>query len=468
MKKMISAMMILAAGIAFADYGYLNFVIDQAGTGNPIAFEYARVGVEGQDAYLDMQGTTSPWVLQDGSGYATDPNMANLGAYDSPFYSYYVELYDMAFNAVGRSDAYAYGDLKSHISTEMGQGGITSSWTVSVFHSVPEPTSGVLFLLGLASLALRRKRLNEETRGKTPYRRGLRDRRWQADRLLPRLSPRRRRYGLRVCNSLLGVKNEECGRRCARAIISSFFILTSSLLFSAANDTLITFSTTGVDRYADGSAVKDGECYALVWTRDGAQFAGLAADGRPVNGADSVLVLAAPIARDGKCPPTVFELNARFAAQHADGSLDAYLLDTRNAAGQVTGVGANGRPERVNGYGWVAKATGGGRGATRPADVAGEAGGSVVGGPSAVSTVSAVPKDVPKPKIKAMRIVGGYAYLTVEGTSPCLQYRAVPVGLDGKSDVPVAGAPVDGKAGEDVVIVTPAKGSSGFFRVERN
>ena len=432
MKKTLFAAAVLAAGVAFGeygvslgDYGYLSFVIDQTGAENPVAFEYARVGVEGQNAYLDMQGTATPWVMQNGSGTATDPNMANLGDFNDPLYSYYVELYDEAFNAVGRSDSAAYGDLKGYISTEMGQGGITSAWTVGAFHSVPEPTGGLLVLIGAGLLALRRR---------THVRGGARARSRTARGGVP----------IGACLAVL---------------------LACGAALGAANDTLITFSTAGVDRYADGSAVKDGECYALVWTRNGAQFAGLAADGQPVDAANSVLVLVAPIARDGKCPPTVFEINARFAARLADGSFDVYLLDTRNAAGRVTGVGADGRPERVNGFGWVAKATGGGRGATRPAD---DVGGSIAAGAAAVTAVSAEPRDVPQPTIKAVKVAGGYAYLTVSGTSPCLQYRAVQVGLGGQSGEIAAGATVDGKAGEDIVIVTPAKGNAAFFKVGRN
>ena len=241
-----------------------------------------------------------------------------------------------------------------------------------------------------------------------------------------------------------------------KTILLGTMMTVAGLCFSAENDTLISFSTSGTDRYADGTAVRDGECYALVWTRTGTAFAGIAADGRPVDGANSVLLLAAPIAKDGKCPPTVFEISAQLAARHADGSFDVYLLDTRNAAGQVTGVGADGKPERVNGYGWVAKAA------------VGAASGSVKAGAASASTVSAVPKGTPRPTIKAMKVAGGHVYLTVADTSPCLQYRAVSVGLDGKASESATGAPVDGKAGADIVIVTPAKESLGFFKVRRN
>ena len=40
-------------------------------------------------------------------------------------------------------------------------------------------------------------------------------------------------------------------------------------------------SATGVSLFADGTTVLDGECYALVWTADGATFGGIAAEVTP-------------------------------------------------------------------------------------------------------------------------------------------------------------------------------------------
>ncbi|MBQ8125761.1 MAG: hypothetical protein IJ173_07735, partial [Kiritimatiellae bacterium] len=48
--------------------------------------------------------------------------------------------------------------------------------------------------------------------------------------------------------------------------------------FAAQNDALVTFSTKGPDCYADGTTVLDGECYALCWSKDFANFA-IRADG---------------------------------------------------------------------------------------------------------------------------------------------------------------------------------------------
>ena len=67
--------------------------------------------------------------------------------------------------------------------------------------------------------------------------------------------------------------------------------------FAAVDDTLISFSTPGPDKYADGTDVLPGEVYALVWSADG-QFDGIKADGTTVDPADKVVLLAG-VAKQG-------------------------------------------------------------------------------------------------------------------------------------------------------------------------
>ncbi len=43
-------------------------------------------------------------------------------------------------------------------------------------------------------------------------------------------------------------------------------------VYGSMQDKLARFSTLGPDCYADGTIVRDGECYALVWSPTGTTF----------------------------------------------------------------------------------------------------------------------------------------------------------------------------------------------------
>ena len=111
---------------------------------------------------------------------------------------------------------------------------------------------------------------------------------------------------------------------------SVLFVMSAALAFAAnaaQNDSLVTFSTKGPDKYADGTTVLDGECYALVWTPKGSAGAVVAANGT-VQGGE--IVLTAPVAKNGRCPKVVFEVDAGLvASRYNDGTWNVYLLDTR-------------------------------------------------------------------------------------------------------------------------------------------
>jgi len=240
-----------------------------------------------------------------------------------------------------------------------------------------------------------------------------------------------------------------------------FLLLTPFLCaFGAVDDTLIAFGTKGPDKYLDGTTVQDGECYALVWTKAGATFAGLAADGTAI-GTNSTVVVFAPIAKDGHCPKAIFELDKKLMAQYAGGSFALYLVDTRLANGQIGGVNTKGIPTAVNGYGEVV-------------------GGDDLGAPSsvvAVTTKSAVPADAPRPTITAIKVVGDNVFLTVRNTMPYLQYAAKEVMVGGdvstaeRSETAEGRAPLSaatqGDADAEITVIAPKKGDSGFYSIER-
>ena len=228
--------------------------------------------------------------------------------------------------------------------------------------------------------------------------------------------------------------------------------IAAGLCFGAANDTLITFSTQGPDTYGDGTAVLDGERYALVWQRTGTSFAGLAADCTPLDPKNTRLVVVASLAKGGRCPATVFEIDAAYAATFAGGDFALYLLDTRTAgADGATALAASGRagvPRAVNSAGAVAAV----------GDVGG-AGGSAKVGAVSLAEVGVYAK-IDEPRIDAMRIAGAKIELTVNGMSDLAEYMVVQGAEPGK-----VGAKMETTVAGDKLIVDKPAGGAMFFRV---
>ena len=221
---------------------------------------------------------------------------------------------------------------------------------------------------------------------------------------------------------------------------------------------LATFSTKGPDCYADGTVVKDGECYALVWTKTGATFAGITVTGEAAGDQDLNRVLCvAPLAKDGHCREVVVEVNTVVADQYAGaGTFSLHLLDTRKADGTPGGLEAG-----VNGYGTAQEFSLAAKSAAEGVQA------GIATNAALAATATILPASIPQPKIKSIEVKDGIVRLTVERTSRLMRYGvssgATPTGLAADSDF----APKDGDDLGDIVIEAPAKCSSGFFSVGR-
>ena len=233
---------------------------------------------------------------------------------------------------------------------------------------------------------------------------------------------------------------------------------------AAIDDALLAFSTIGPDKYSDGTTVLDGECYALVWTQNGATFGGIAADGTAVAETDKI-VLVAPVAKGGRCPNVLFQIDSATADALADGTYGVYLLDTRVVADGVTkpaGV-KNGKPSLVNGYGLATEATKVGKATAGGAMTAVE---KETAGGQAVAAGAAAPKGVKQPKITSIKIEGDYVKLTVQNLPGFMRVSSgANVSAD---DTQGAAQATDGKSNEVILYAPKAAGGSGFFKVIRN
>ena len=136
---------------------------------------------EGQDVFLDLY---IPGYGLDEGGGAWGVEFSTAGGYwgagvptgnqspsgdfsaGTPEYSFIVELGNIDssdnWTTVATSAATAYSDLGDYIHQTFDiNPGQLAVWTPTQFTAVPEPSGGLLTLMGVALLALRRKRLVE-------------------------------------------------------------------------------------------------------------------------------------------------------------------------------------------------------------------------------------------------------------------------------------------------------------------
>lgn len=234
---------------------------------------------------------------------------------------------------------------------------------------------------------------------------------------------------------------------------------------AAIDDALLSFSTVGPDKYADGTTVLDGECYALVWTKKGATFGGIAADGSAIAETDQIL-LVAPVAKYGRCPNVLFQIDAAKVDALGEGTYGVYLLDTRVVAkdGTTKPAGAtNGKLSLVNGYGLTTKPATVGKATAGGATTAEE---KETSGGQIVAAGAAAPKNLPQPKITSIKIEGEYVKLTVQNMPG---FMRVSSGADvSADDTQGAAQATDGSADEVILYAPKAAGTSGFFKVIRS
>ena len=196
---------LLTVGVASAEEDVLYWMIDSSATvekdgvtssvssffdnyGAPANSAFAaRVRVtggniqEGQDVFLDLyipgyglDEGGGAWGVEFstaggywGAGVPTG-NQSPSGDYSAatPEYSFIVELghIDSSDNwtTVATSAATAYSDLGDYIHQTFDiNPGQLAVWTPTQFTAVPEPSGGLLTLMGVALLALRRRRMGE-------------------------------------------------------------------------------------------------------------------------------------------------------------------------------------------------------------------------------------------------------------------------------------------------------------------
>ena len=241
----------------------------------------------------------------------------------------------------------------------------------------------------------------------------------------------------------------------------------------------VTICTRAPATYADGTTVKPGEFFALVWAKTAATEVSFLADGTlAASAGEAELIAAGPWAnQEGKLwlprgyviPNELKEKGGELRlltldTRTADGSLftgytvdkanDAVLRETDgrvalpvavNACDPIAGFALDGAKSAITGVGEIR-----------------------------VSTASALPPNTPQPEIVATRFEGEGAnrkmILTVKKTAWYVQYNAAKGAALDALEAKAAEQPQNGKASADetIEIVVPAADDKGFFKVIRN
>ncbi len=249
--------------------------------------------------------------------------------------------------------------------------------------------------------------------------------------------------------------------------LATFFAVAGS------RDFVFRCSTPGVDTYADGEQVVEGECYALVHTEKGATFQGFRADGLARDPESSYVALAGALARNGRCSPTIFQVLEENAAARTNGVWELFLLDTRVASGKPAGMTADGRLRRVNAWrrvnGRILAKRVGITSSDSFEELAADASPERLAGGTGVP-----PADAPMPRITDICVEGGTVKLKVADTVPYLTYDVKEATLRGleREAALVAREPKDGRADDTITLeVVPRKDAGStrprFFKVVR-
>lgn len=251
-----------------------------------------------------------------------------------------------------------------------------------------------------------------------------------------------------------------------RTILSMMVAVAAMAASAAIDDVCLTFKSTGIDCYKDGTRALDGEFYALVWVAKDATFGGFNADGTLVDPVNNEVIVTYPYAKGGKLPKCKAQVSQANAVRFGfGGSLHVILLDTRLADGTLAGriALANGgyAPARINGYESVSAVT---------AEAAILAYALNIPSPILIEKTSEVPEGAPKPVITSATLRDGAKgrefVIRVKGTAAYLNYTAAGVNGTEVKDPSAASGAADPEA--EIEIVIPATDDTGLFKVIRS
>lgn len=185
----------------------------------------------------------------------------------------------------------------------------------------------------------------------------------------------------------------------------------SAMAVNLGNKKTLTFSTTGVDTYADGTTVLNNEQYALVYVASGKTFGGFYTDGSLVNTADNQLLCKLAAAKDGKCPEKRVQFSWSVITKGAGGTFVVVALDTRAPDTATTGK----LGDLVMGWGVAGQTAGVSASTVEIKNISSE---------QAVSSANApqLPPDVGVPVITGVEVKNDKVVVSLDNASPKAYY----------------------------------------------
>ena len=207
----------------------------------------------------------------------------------------------------------------------------------------------------------------------------------------------------------------------------------------------LNFSIQGTETYADGSALADGECYALVWSADGV-FEGINADGTAKGEGDEVVYIGKIV----KGVDVSFQIADGFKGNQ--GYFDIWILDTRIfESGEVKSIGKTAGGKVI--VSKAAKATSAavkaGSSQSAPTTVGGVEGGAVIAAP----TVD--PTSIPPLRFTSITVDGDFVVMEAENVVPGVSYTTVVGGKEAGSTTATS---------NKIILIRPKEGDSAIIR----
>ena len=164
----------LAAGLAIttAEAKYLYAMVGDAENvynGDPINFNYAKLSAYDGNGwsylyYYTYEGgsavksSTPALSATGGSGTSTGAVYFDIGGTGDQYQTFLFELYTSSQTGAERVgwQQYSLATVRNSLYENVPESNVNTAFKVS--QVIPEPTSGILLLLGMAGLALRRRR----------------------------------------------------------------------------------------------------------------------------------------------------------------------------------------------------------------------------------------------------------------------------------------------------------------------